>query len=54
MFKKLFSCFNDANHTYQVDLSSGTVPMPISSKPELPLDSNIDVQKVNFEMDDFK
>ena len=54
MFKQLFSCFNDANHTNQVDLSGGTAPMPISSKPELPQDTNINVQQVNFEMDDFK
>lgn len=49
MFKKLFSCFNDATDQ-QVDLSRQA--QTTQFKPQLAPESNVQGQVINFEMDD--
>lgn len=49
MFKKLFSCFNDATDK-QIDLSRQAQSNQF--KPQLAPESNVQGQNINFEMDD--
>jgi hypothetical protein len=55
MFKKLFSCLGDATHQEPVaDLSGQQNPLPEQAKPMMHPESNIQGQKINFEVDDFQ
>jgi hypothetical protein len=54
MFSKLFSCFNDATHSKEMDLSGNDAAVRIANKPQIPSESKIDLQQVDFEMNDFK